>query len=851
MNVTDDNQIGQLAVGHAFITQPELDRCVEIKANGDNRPLAEIMVAEGFITDDQRRHLESLASGTYASQVRLTGQSGSTSGATIPISDDGGGGNVAEAIPVNPGDLGPTQTAAPTRPPAGGGMPPTQDFFIGRNIGQIKIVSKLGQGGMGVVYRGHHNILEKDMAVKVLPENLVKNKSFVDRFYREAKTAAKLDHPNIVRVIDVGNQEGHYFIVMEFVTGDNLSATVRRDGPMSPEQTLEVMLGTASALEAAHAEMIIHRDIKPANIMITTDGKLKIMDFGLAKATGDTDGEKSDKELTMAGQVLGSPHFMSPEQGKGESGVDIRADMYSLGASAYFLSTGKYPYDAETPLSVILKHSTEKLVPPRRRVEEIPEAVGDFPRQLDEVICWCMEKDVKRRPQTPTELVKVLQKIDLQSSASARDLIKSRGELAGAPPQVRTQEAVTAGSVGRVSTDVIVEEIRKKLKAKHLGAARNLVTKALENHPADAALLTLRKEVDGLYDEIDKLIDKSREMEQSGLFADAAKEVRKILDFESEHRLAVDLIDKVQRKEKELNRQLALIGEAKKRGQLRAAVKAAQSALALDRNNETAKKHVAELKPRLLEMQKLAQTGQQAYEAGDREEAIRVWTAALSEYSPEDRDLRKRVETAEDELDLIDELEEAVSGAIADKDYQAAIDSGNRLLRLLRTPENEAKLAQAREALAKQKRARAIRNTVITVVVLLALVAGAVAVMAVLGLNDLEKAKLQLAGARDKPAAAAKSDYERAATMLAGVEGRCRRHSRPCAEPAGVEEAGGAHDRGQPRAGCVQSRRLDDRAGGAGRAEAARADGRESRSAGLTGGAANWPAMTTTRRWRR
>lgn len=226
------------------------------------------------------------------------------------------------------------------------------------SIGNCRLVSKLGQGGMGAVYRATHETLGREVAIKMLPTEFTQNHEYVQRFLREARAAAHLKHPNIVQVYDAGEQSGRYYISMEFVDGKSLAALLKERGPLSETEALRLMIQAAHGLAAAHAQGMVHRDIKPENLMLDKDGTLKVADFGLVTAI------RKDENLTQDGAMLGTPAYMSPEQCEGLA-ADARSDVYSLGATFFRLMTGTAPFSASTPIGILFKHKHEPAPDPR------------------------------------------------------------------------------------------------------------------------------------------------------------------------------------------------------------------------------------------------------------------------------------------------------------------------------------------------------------------------------------------------------------------------------------------------------------------------------------------------------
>ena len=258
---------------------------------------------------------------------------------------------------------------------------------------RYKIQEKIGNGGMATVYKALDQILNRYVAVKVLREEFTTDEEFIKRFNAEAQSAARLIHPNIVSVYDVGQEYNIYYIVMELIQGNTLKQIIEEDGHLSWKWAVNIAIQIASALEMAHKNNIIHRDIKPHNIMITEDGVAKVTDFGIAKAV-------SNSTITAFGTTLGSVHYFSPEHARGGY-TDSKSDLYSLGVVMYEMVTGKVPFDADTPVSIALKHMQEEPVPPIKVNKEIPFAVN-------QIILKAMKKDPNERYQNASEMIKDL-----------------------------------------------------------------------------------------------------------------------------------------------------------------------------------------------------------------------------------------------------------------------------------------------------------------------------------------------------------------------------------------------------------------------------------------------------------
>ena len=244
---------------------------------------------------------------------------------------------------------------------------------------RYRIEQPLGQGGMASVYLAHDEELDRPVALKILADNLAGDATFRDRFEREARLAARLSHPNVVRVFDVGESEGRPFIVMEYVEGDTLADELARHGALEPVRAVELALQICSGLEAAHASGLVHRDVKPRNLLLRPDGVLKIADFGIARAAEST-------RLTEIGTILGTAAYLAPEQAEGLEATPA-ADLYSVGAVLYELLTGRVPYAATSLVELLAKQQAGP-----------PAPIGGVPASLELAVVRCLEPDPTKRP---------------------------------------------------------------------------------------------------------------------------------------------------------------------------------------------------------------------------------------------------------------------------------------------------------------------------------------------------------------------------------------------------------------------------------------------------------------------
>ncbi|QEG02105.1 Serine/threonine-protein kinase PrkC [Stieleria maiorica] len=316
----------------------------------------------------------------------------------------------------------------------------------GFHLGNYRLLRPLGRGGMGVVFLARHAVMNRLMALKILPSEASKDSRRIERFKEEARASAKLEHPNIVQAFDFSESDGKLFIVMEYIEGVDLHRAVARDGVMSPTEALDAMIQTTDALAHAHQRGIVHRDIKPSNLLLRNDGVIKVSDMGLARIGYTAAGTDAPNRLT------GTADFIAPEQAIDSHTVDARADIYSLGCTWYFLLVGKPPFSGNNVAQRLAKHQTAK-------VPLVSDTRSDCPPAISLLIQRMMAKRPVDRPASAAELLTQLRRI-AGSKLAGRELAnRPRSEQIATPPDDSSSFASLddSGPLGEASPAAMAE----------------------------------------------------------------------------------------------------------------------------------------------------------------------------------------------------------------------------------------------------------------------------------------------------------------------------------------------------------------------------------------------------------
>ncbi|MCU0722632.1 MAG: serine/threonine protein kinase [Planctomycetes bacterium] len=411
MGAKSENLFGRIALKHNLVTPKQLVECLAVKdklrREGKDLMLGQILLERGYLTKEEVLFiLKAQKKAVLECPVCKT---------RYNVEGFGAGHKVkcrmcrtVLEVPREPDTIVVDRTIWDSKTQI-------RDPMIGKMVGNYRVESKLGEGGQSQVYLACHVGLDRKMAMKLLPISSRTTQAEKERFIREARIVARLTHPNVVQVFDVGEDKRHLYLAMEYVEGDTLEDVMTERKILPVPEATGIVHEVAQALKAAHAEGIVHRDIKPDNIMLNKTGVVKVTDFGLAIT------QERGKKITRVGMILGTPYYISPDQVQGRE-LDIRSDIYSLGASYYYFVTGRRPFEEGTPAEIMLQHIEDAPVPPDYVNPHVP-------REVNDIILKMMAKEPAERYQDPQALIAAVEPLP-----RTKPVVKSDAEKAAATP---------------------------------------------------------------------------------------------------------------------------------------------------------------------------------------------------------------------------------------------------------------------------------------------------------------------------------------------------------------------------------------------------------------------------------
>ncbi len=494
----------------------------------------------------------------------------------------------------------------------------------GMNLGGCELLEEIGQGGMGLIYRAKQISLDRVVAVKILADHLAHNPSFVERFQREARAIARINHPNILGVYDVGHQENRHYMIMELVDGGSVAELLEKRGILEPGEAAELIAQAARGLECAANQSIIHRDVKPDNIMLTSQHVVKVSDFGLAK--------ELDSTMTETQAVMGTPAYMSPEQCDGRD-LDSRTDIYSLGGTFYRCITGRLPFEADTAMSMMYRHKHVPLTPPKDLLPTLPQGISD-------VICKMMAKERGERFPSMDEVVTALENaktvqpgFDPDRTMAAERASDADAQEDSVPAFLKSDTRMIAKK--RTTEDAADTQIRCRESAEKLRSEgklaqaarelRRLLEVAPDDEEARKSLRSLeervatKRQVNG---EVRSLVSASHYEE--------ALEKWDALDDDLKDEQLAGQMERLSSTVVPALRQVAKADEAANGGQLDAAARLYEEAMKLDPNSEKAKQGLKNIEKARQRIQFLLKEGYTHRQNRDYPQAVEVWEKILA-----------------------------------------------------------------------------------------------------------------------------------------------------------------------------------------------------------------------------
>jgi len=573
------------------------------------------------------------------------------------------------------------------------------ETLIGTTVGGCEIIEKIGEGGMGAIYRSRQLSLDRPVAFKVLSPKFANDATFVARFEREAKSIAKVNHPNILAVYDVGAAADVHYMIIELIDGHNLSEILDEKKIFPLEEATEIIVQAAQGVLAAHKRNIIHRDIKPDNIMLTNEHIVKVSDFGLAKELEST--------MTHTDTVMGTPAYMSPEQCDGKV-LDERADIYALGGTFYRILTGHLPFEAETAMSMMYKHKYEALVPPH-------EVVGSVPPVYSQVILKMMEKKRDQRFQTMEEVLKALAMaeeglapLEGSKTASYKKPSSARKRLMRSPFSGAEDE----GGTGVISAEDLITDADKLIAQGRFSEAVRLYEKAKRAAPNRADIDAKIQEA--ITNEVDGVRANARLLTAKNKITDALQQYRHLLRLVPDDAEAREAVKKYESDVNAMKQALMQIRTLLANRDYEQAFGIWQGIPETMRDpglQEAMRRIEAVTIPAL----KIYKEGLQLEEEGQLQEAFATYKKALA-IDDASETVRQQMKNLEKKIRRIDNLLRDARGFESDRNYAKAIEAWETVL-TIDTKHSHAKrlivhsrMLLAEECIKKGKRKEAVTH---------------------------------------------------------------------------------------------------------------------------------------------
>lgn len=540
--------------------------------------------------------------------------------------------------------------------------------LIGKVVGGCQILAEIAQGGMGVIYKAKQLSLDREVALKILADRLAGDPSFVERFLREARAIARVNHPNILAVYDAGQDPdlNLHYMIMELIDGRSLSDILAEKGVLPPRVAAEYIRQAALGLGCAQAAGIIHRDVKPDNIMVTRQDIVKVSDFGLAK-------EIDAAAMTATDSVMGTPAYMSPEQCDGKK-LDGRTDIYSLGGTFYRLITGRLPFEAETAMSMMYRHKHEPVIPPRQVVPTIPQSISD-------IVVKMMAKRREDRYQTMDEVVKAIEKalaegpgpadthrtlpMPVLGAVQAGGAAPASAELGVMSPRRRELERLLAQGDARLKRGDLPGAVRLWREAKAV----------MEDPRIDERLAQHAKP------EAEKNKREGQAKLAEGELSEAAKLFRSAMELDPDDQEAAASLREVEERLTKRREAINQVRQLLAANRLEEAVRAWDE-LPQDFRDESLEKQIRQVKDVVLPVAKLCEQADAAMQAGDLEKALMLYRRAV-DVDGQNEQARSGMREAERRLGRIERMLKDGYEFNVKEDYERAIEAWSGILKVV------------------------------------------------------------------------------------------------------------------------------------------------------------------------